>query len=166
MFFSPDIHHRRSIRLQTFDYSQACLCFVTICTHDRLPLFGTVAEGEMVLNAAGEIAQREWQKTVEMRSNVVSDVFVVMPDHVHGIVNITQAQSGRVQHHATLGDIVRGYKSAVTRQIAALHFNPDGGVWQRNYYEHVIRHEKSYLQIAEYIQTNPLRWQDDIYHVL
>ena len=165
MVFSPDIHHRRSIRLQTFDYAQAGLYFVTICTHDRLPLFGGVVAGEMVLNAAGDIARQEWQKTVEMRPNVVSDVFVVMPNHLHGILNMTEAESGRVQRAPTLGDIVRGYKSAVTRQIAALRLSPNSTVWQRNYYEHIIRDEKSYLQIADYIQTNPLRWQDDIYHI-
>ena len=163
MIFVPDLQHRRSIRLQRFDYAQAGLYFVTICTHQRLPLFGSVIADAMVLNAAGAIAWREWQKTAEMRPNVVQDLFVVMPNHIHGIVNVTGLQADR-QHTTTLGDIIRGYKSTVTRQIAALGLNIGHAVWQRNYYEHIIRNERSYLQIADYIKTNPLRWQDDLYH--
>lgn len=160
-----DIHHRKSIRLRDFDYAQAGLYFITICAHLRLPLFGSVVADKMVLSVAGEIAYREWQKNAEMRPNVVSDVFVVMPNHVHGIVNITGMQSEHRQRAPTVGDIIRGYKSAVTSQIGLLNLCQNHSVWQRNYYEHVIRDEKSYQQIADYIQTNPLRWKSDVYHL-
>jgi len=76
-----------------------------------------------------------------------------------------QEQQGRVQRAPTVGDIVRGYKSSVTKQIRQLHENFNLLVWQRNYHEHIIRNEESYLKIAEYIQTNPLRWQEDKYYV-
>ncbi|MFI3217530.1 MAG: transposase [Methylococcales bacterium] len=171
MTFNPDIHHRQSIRLQKYDYSQVGLYFITICTDNRQSLFGKIINGEMVLNDAGIIARNEWQKTAEMRPNVVSDEFVIMPNHLHGIINMTgiqepaqQEQQGRVQCAPTVGDIVRGYKSSVTKQIRQLHENFNLLVWQRNYHEHIIRNEESYLKIAEYIQTNPLRWQEDKYY--
>jgi putative transposase len=171
MTFNPDIHHRQSIRLQKYDYSQAGLYFITICTDNRQSLFGKIINGEMLLNDAGIIARNEWQKTAEMRPNVVSDEFVIMPNHLHGIINMTaiqesaqQEQQGRVQRAPTVGDIVRGYKSSVTKQIRQLHENLNLLVWQRNYHEHIIRNEESYLKIAEYIQTNPLRWQEDKYY--
>jgi len=98
MTFNPDIHYRQSIRLQSYDYSRAGLYFITICTVDRQPLFGEIVNGQMLLNDAGIIARNEWQKTSEMRPNVVSDEFVVMPNHLHGIINIQESvQHGRVQ---------------------------------------------------------------------
>lgn len=152
--------------MQSYDYSRAGLYFITICTVDRQPLFGEIVNGQMLLNDAGIIARNEWQKTSEMRPNVVSDEFVVMPNHLHGIINIQESvQHGRVQRAPTVGDIIRGYKSTVTKQINQLSGNSKLPVWQRNFYEHIIRDETAYLKIAEYIQANPLRWQEDTYYV-
>jgi len=139
---------------------------------------------EASLNDAGRLAHEEWGKTGAMRKNIELHEFVVMPNHMHGIVEIVGAHcmrpdsasddatvqfrrgaSGRVQRAPTVGDVVRGYKSAVTKRINQLHNLSNPPVWQRNYYEHIIRNEEAYLKIAEYIQTNPQRWEDDIYHV-
>ncbi len=184
MTFNPDIHHRKSIRLRGYDYSQAGMYFVTICTHDRTPLFGEIINGEMKMNEAGVIATDEILVTAKMRHNVSFDEFIVMPNHMHSIIAVGARctrpdctrpecspkngggnESGRVQRAPTIGDVVRGYKSAVTKRINQLRNPPFAPVWQRNYYEQIIRDEAAYLKIAEYIQTNPQRWQEDIYYV-
>ena len=205
MTYNPTIHHRRSIRLQGYDYSQAGLYFITICTHDRLPLFGEIVAGEMHLNEWGMVADEEWRKTEHIRSHIVLHEFVIMPNHVHGIVQLVGAhgmrpdyirpdemrpddvqlgcgQTGRVQpgrvqraptvlststmrRAPTVGDVVRGFKSSVTKRLNAITGASGQRFWQRNYYEHAIRNEDAYLKIADYIQTNPLRWEMDKYHV-
>jgi len=173
---APTDRHRRSIRLRGYDYSQNGLYFVTLCCHERQSLFGAVANDEMRLNDAGRVAHTEWEKTGAMRENIEIHAFVVMPNHVHGIIKIVGAhcmrpdvvpdmQPGRVQRAPTVGDVVRGYKSAVTKRINQLRNASIPPVWQRNYYEHIIRNEEAYLKIAEYIQTNPQRWDEDTYHV-
>ena len=180
MKYNPDIHNRRSIRLKGYDYSQAGLYFITICTQNRLCLFGEIVDDGMgtticVLNEYGGIAQKEWIQTSKMRPNIRLDVFVIMPNHMHGIIEIADGRG--TMHRAptveqfgkptsnTIPTIIRGYKSSVTKQINILRNQHSVPVWQRNYYEHIIRNEKSYDQISEYIQTNPLKWQDDKYYV-
>jgi putative transposase len=181
MPFNPDIHHRKSIRLRGYDYSQAGLYFLTICTKNGECLFGNIADGEMHLNSNGKIAQEEWLKTAEIRSNIRLHESVVMPNHMHGIIEIIPTDNhdlqsdemgsvvlcgeGRMQSAPTLGNIVKGYKSAVTRRINELQDTPGGVVWLRNYYEHIIRDESAYLYISEYIKTNPQRWQQDKFHI-
>jgi REP element-mobilizing transposase RayT len=264
MKYNPNIHHRRSIRLKGYDYSQNGLYFITICTQNREHLFGTITNGQMALNPMGEIAHNEWFKTASMRPNIRLHEFIVMPNHIHGIIEIIptpphpvrthcmrppdmpnhgqserlgrvqraptnaattdnhgqsepghgqhagdivrthcmrppdmpstadnhgQSEPGRVQHAGdivrthcmrphdappitnnhgqrapTVGDIVRGYKSAVTKRINEIRNISGVPVWQRNYHEHIIRNEIAYLRISEYIQANPRRWQDDNYH--
>lgn len=186
MINNPTSHRRKSIRLQGYDYSQAGLYFITVCTHNRVPLFGEIVDGVMVLNAAGQIVEKCWCAIPEHFPQVILDEFVVMPNHVHGIITIgandvgannhlplpsneTSTQSNetpRSSQHGTsrtIGSMVRGFKIGVTRWFRA---NTDiHKVWQRNYYEHIIRNEDSYLKIAEYIQTNPQRWEIDTYYV-
>jgi putative transposase len=192
MPFNPDIHHRKSIRLKGYDYSQAGLYFLTICVKNTECLFGNITDGKMRLNPIGEIAQAEWLKTAEIRANIRLHESVIMPNHMHSIIEIisvgadclrpidnhdlqsidemgsrsmVQSEEGRMQSAPTLGDIVKGYKSAVTRRINELRDTPGGVVWLRNYYEHIIRDESAYLYIAEYVQTNPQRWQQDKFHI-
>jgi len=189
MKYDSGIHHRRSIRLRGYDYSQNGLYFITICCNERQPIFGEVVGDEMCLNDAGRLAHEEWEKTGTMRENIELHEFIVMPNHIHGIIEIAvgahcmrpdvarpdvtddevrnQAgrNQGRVQRAPTVGDIVRGYKSSVTKRINQLRKMSNSPVWQRNYYEHIIRNEEAYLKIAEYIQTNPQRWNEDTYHV-
>ena len=129
------------------------------------------------LNEYGRIAEREWIKTSEIRPNIHLDVFVIMPNHIHGIIQINKIGNRRGTTHRaptveqfgkptsnTIPTIIRGYKSSVTKQINILRNKPDVPVWQRNYYEHIIRDEKSYYKISEYIKTNPLKWHDDKYY--
>lgn len=185
MAYNPQIHHRRSIRLKNYDYSQAGAYFITLCTHHREHLFGEITGGNMVLSASGKIAFDEWSKTPEIRPHVSLDVFVIMPNHLHGIIiigtgeshpplwdtpdNSNFANKGECDSPLrspsnTIGAIVRGYKSAVTKQINLLF--PGRIVWQRNYYEHIIRNEQAYQTISEYIINNPSKWQEDKFYSL
>lgn len=177
MTFNPIIRRRKSIRLQGYDYSQAGLYFITVCTHNRMPLFGEIVDGQMQFNKSGIVADEEWRKTEHIRSNIVLHEFVIMPNHVHGIIELVGAhcmrpecansdeQPGRVQRAPTVGDVVRGFKSSVTKRLNAISGTSGQRFWQRNYYEHIIRNEDAYLKIAEYIQTNPQRWETDTYYV-
>ena len=180
MNYNPNIHHRRSIRLKGYDYSQAGLYFITICCNERECHFGKIENDKMVLNDAGTIAHNEWLKTSELRPNFELDEFVIMPNHMHGIIRL----SGRGELHSpdnnhspdhkgecnsplrspsqTIGAMVRGYKSSVTKQLGLLGF--DGKLWQRNYYEHIIRNEQSYQTISEYIINNTSKWKDDKFY--
>ena len=207
----PRKHHRRSIRLQGYDYTRAGAYFITICTQGRECLFGEIVDGEMILNELGRIVQEEWEKTPAIRREMELDAFVVMPDHIHGIVIIrespvgddgagdgmgngvgngmgngmgngvgngvgaygntplhtppnTQPQTNHAPFRSpskTIGAIVRGFKAASTRSINARRFSPGAPVWQRNYYEHIIRDDAEWNQIREYIEYNPARWKED-----
>jgi len=178
MTYNPTIHRRKSIRLQGYDYSQAGAYFITICTHNRVPLFGEIVDGEMQLNELGIVADEEWRKTEHIRTHIVLHEFVIMPNHVHGIIQLVGAdcirpncmraddvQPGRAQRAPTVGDVVRGFKSSATKRLNAISGTSGQCFWQRNYYEHIIRNEEAYLKIAEYIQTNPRCWDTDTYYV-
>jgi REP element-mobilizing transposase RayT len=223
--YNPNIHHRKSIRLKGYDYAQAGLYFITICCNRGGELhspFGYIENGEMILNEYGQIAFDEWMKTPEIRPNVELGEFIVMPNHIHGIIRLL----GRGELHSphdrgicnmpqppnetgiydmpqspnetgiydmtqppqetginnmpqppdnggvcktplrspsqTVGAIVRGYKSSVTKRLGLLGFN--GKLWQRNYYEHIIRNEQSYQNISNYIINNPAKWQADKFY--
>jgi putative transposase len=167
--YNPEKHHRRSIRLQEFDYKQAGAYFVTICTQNRECFFGVAADGEIQLNDAGRLVQASWRELASRFADVSLDAFVVMPNHIHGIVVLgaqiiaspaAQDKNQGVMNHApTLGEIVRAYKASSTRRIrstANANF-----AWQRNYYEHVIRDEESLNRIRQYILDHPVRWDID-----
>jgi putative transposase len=173
-------HHRRSIRLQGYDYSQPGMYFVTVCTEERELLFGEVVKEAMVENEYGEVARTCWEEIPHHFQRAELDVFVVMPNHVHGILIIadkirTSPTSVGAQHAAplswrasrpnvspgSLGAIIRSFKSATTKRINNLRATPYVPPWQRGYYEHVIRNEDDLRRIREYILTNPLRWELD-----
>lgn len=173
---------RRTIRLQGYDYSSSGIYFVTICTQDRICLFGEVIDGEMVLNNAGKIAYNEWIKTSELRNNIELGEFTIMPNHMHGIIIINDVGANCIRPNETnditgvcntplrspiqtVGAIIRGYKSAVTRQINNYSPLQKEKIRQRNYYEHIIRNEKSYNNITDYIAGNPINWQSDDYYI-
>ena len=167
--FNSDIHHRKSIRLRGYDYSQAGLYFITICTHERLPLFGEIVDEKMIQNEMGMMAEKCWYAIPNHFPRVMLDAFIVMPNHVHGIITVGENNhlplQSKPKHGTsrTIGSIVRGFKIGVTKWFRS---NTDVHVvWQRNYYEHILRNEAAYLKIAEYIQTNPQRWEEDIYHI-
>ncbi|HUW05769.1 MAG TPA: transposase [Williamwhitmania sp.] len=171
MAYNPEKHHRRSIRLKGYDYARAGLYFITLCCQNRACLFGNIENGVMVLNEYGHIACNEWMKTTEIRNNVELGEFVIMPNHIHGIVRLLgrgELDSPNKQGvcdtplrspSQTIGAIVRGYKSSVTKQLGLLGFNEK--IWQRNYHEHIIRDEQSYMKISDYIINNPANWDRD-----
>lgn len=245
MKYNPYIHHRKSIRLKGYDYSQAGLYFITLCCQDRAPLFGHIENGKMILNSFGEIALTEWYHTEQVRDNCVIHESVVMPNHMHGIIEITQKKGtedeiGKFQSPSqTIGSIIRGYKIATIKKIKDLilennkdiistgesQFAPNKGelnsasnkgeldfasnkgeldfasnkgeldfalstgelqfaptefaptaptaptaeiiksldfkIWQRNYWEHIIRNENAYHRISNYIINNPQKWEND-----
>jgi putative transposase len=176
MKYDPQIHHRRSIRLKGYDYAQAGAYFITICSHQRQHVFGEIINGEIKLNPWGEIARVEWFKTAVMRPYVelYEDEFVVMPNHVHGIIWLNDEAGIRRRRVPTnptekfgkpvagsIPTIIRAYKSAVTYAINGLENSRGCIVWQSNYYEHVIRNEKEFDLIARYIYYTPYNWQTD-----
>jgi len=162
-------HSRRSIRLRGYDYSQAGAYFVTVCARNRECLFGDVVDGQMVLDDSGRTVMNIWLNTPELRPNVALDEFVVMPTHIHGIVVISERGRGVLQYaptgprspSQTIGAILRGFKSVTTKQINELRNTPGAKVWQRNYYEHIIRNDEELNRIREYIICNPARWDSD-----
>ncbi len=176
--FDMKRHHRRSIRLRGYDYTQPGAYFVTICTHNREPLFGQVEDGRMALNAFGRIVWEEWFRTAQVRPYVelFEDEFVVMPNHIHGIIWIVGKPVGATRRVAptdghprgpapgSLGAIIVQFKSIVTKRINALRGTPGVPVWQRNYYEHIIRNERALRAIRRYIIENPRRWHLDRYN--
>jgi len=143
----PDRHHRRSIRLKGHDYAQPGAYFVTVCTRDRACLLGDVVDGEMRLNEYGMAVREEWLKTAELRDNVETDACTVMPNHIHGIVIITEGSRGTARRAPTerfgkpvaysIPTIMRAFKSASTKRINEMRKTPGTPVWQRSYYEHV-----------------------------
>jgi REP element-mobilizing transposase RayT len=161
-------HHRHSIRLPGYDYSQPGAYFVTVCTRNKECLLGEIKNGEVVLNEAGKTIQAEWVRTPSIRKGVLLDEFVIMPNHLHGIIVLANCRG--VSQYAptkfrspsqTVGAIIRGFKSTTTKQINVSRNNPNLLVWQRNYYEHIIRSEKSLEEIRKYIQNKPLNWELD-----
>src|SRR3989338_4277515 len=174
-----NLPHRRSIRLQGYDYSQAGAYFVTICAQGSECLFGGIENDVMALNGYGCVVHDEWLRTAEIRAEIQTGEFVVMPNHFHGILIIDPGTAGMGRGtggraptmerfgqpiSGSLPTIIRAFKSAVTKRINEIRQLPGVPVWQRNYYEHVIRNEADYGQIAEYIADNPRRWEEDTLH--
>jgi putative transposase len=232
MRYNPERHHRRSIRLRGYDYTQTGGYFITIVAHERALLFGEIVNGAMRLNEYGQIVRDEWFRTAVVRPYVMlyPDEFVVMPNHIHGIIWIVGATrrvaptcgvvptdgiaptcgvvptdgiaptcgvvptdgiaptcgvvptdgvaptdggvptDGVAPTHPlgrptlkphSVGSILAQFKSLTTKRINALRGTPGAAVWQRNYYEHIIRDERSLQQIRRYILENPQRWEQD-----
>ena len=163
-------HHRRSIRLKNYEYAQAGAYFVTICTQNRECLFGEVKDGIMLLNDAGQMIERWWLELPSKFPALRLDCYVIMPNHLHGIICIEE-NVGPVRHQgahigAPLPMMVQWLKTMTTneyiRGVNSGAFQPfDRRVWQRNYYEHIIRNEIELDTIRNYIVSNPLNWSDD-----
>ena len=165
---------------------------MTVCAYEKECLFGVLESGVMRLNEYGEIVASEWMRSAEIRSEIKCGEFVVMPNHFHGIVHILGAYgntpfrgkapiSHDVQQRAccpnkgvlpyaptspsrNVGAMVRGFKGAASRHINQIRNTPRASVWQRSYYEHVIRDDADYNCIAEYVANNPQRWMEDSLH--
>jgi putative transposase len=197
----PQKHHRHSIRLKGYDYTQPGAYFITVVSHNRESIFGEIVDGEMRLNRYGCITQREWERLPRRFPNIHLDAFIVMPNHIHGIIIINDdyrtgtapnrvtkeleslrraptthnriiMESESPRHAPTreqfgkpvprsIPTIMRSYKSAVTQSINIHRLSPGLPVWQRNYYEHIVRDEVELTRIRQYIFDNPLRWEID-----
>ena len=148
---------RRSIRLPGYDYSQAGAYFVTVCTYNRACLLGDVAQDRFCPAEPGLIANACWEALPAHYPNVSLDTFVVMPNHIHGLLILKDQESDRTP----LSEIVRGYKTWSARTINQYRKRSGSPVWQRGYHEHIVRNEASLTDIRDYIATNPLRWALD-----
>lgn len=159
MVYNQNIHHRRSVRLVGYDYSQSGLYFVTVCVKGRECLLGDVVDGVMVLNDYGQVVENAWFDLPNHVSNINLHEFCVMPNHIHGIIEIVDNSSS-----VPLSEIVRQFKTFSARRINLLRDIQNNGLWQRNYYEHIIRSIDSYNKISSYILSNPLNWGDDKFY--
>jgi putative transposase len=176
MPFDPEQHHRRSTRLPGYDYARAGAYSVTVCTWGKKCMFGDVVDGTMRLNGVGRMVETVWRSLPDRFPAMGLDEFVVMPNHVHGVIVLDHVHHSAVQAtivgtslagaRPTLGQIVGAFKSISTvkclRQIKGGDLPPSSGrLWQRNYYEHVIRDEDSLNRIRQYILENVVKWAED-----
>ncbi len=176
MTYNTDIHHRRSIRLKGFDYSSANAYFVTMCVRDRECLFGAIVDGAMTLNDAGRMVETAWAELSERFPRLVIDEFMVMPNHVHGIIVIMgsvgaplaapgcesdQKGEGAASSAPTLGQIMRAFKSLSAIGVNRLLQRQQRPLWQRNYYERIIRNENELAAVRDYIRQNIVNWAGD-----
>lgn len=184
MKYNPYLHKRKSIRLKNFDYSSPNDYFITICTKDRRNLFGKIKDNKMVLNEIGKVVREEIIKTPEIRKSTNIDVFQIMPNHLHLILSILEricrgdpsdrpieddniGFAKRATHRVaptlksnTIGSIIGQFKSIVTKKIRKNGFYDFE--WQRGFYDHIIRNEKSYSNIYDYVNSNISSWQEDL----
>lgn len=171
-------HNRRSIRLRGYDYTRDGSYFVTLCVRNRAVcvrvravrvravreppvLFGTVADGEMRLNEYGREVAACWVWLEERHPYVHLDQWVVMPDHLHGIV-VIEGGSVVSTKRKPLGRLIGAFKNVSTRRINDMRSTPGAKLWQRGYYEHIVRDDGSLRRIREYIANNPSRWALDL----
>jgi putative transposase len=183
---------RRSIRLPGYDYTQPGACFVNICTQNHLPTLGRILGGEIVLSKEGKIIMNRLEKTPDHLTNTTLDTYVIMLSHIHLIIILTDHRKGeasatdstflpfeskadasplqpndtrpRGSKRGSLGAIIQNLKSVSTRKINQLHKTPRKRIWQRNFFEHIIRSERALNAIRHYIQINPNRWELDRYN--
>jgi REP element-mobilizing transposase RayT len=216
MTYNPDKHHRRSIRLKGYDYSQAGLYFITICIQNRACLFGKIENGVMILNDAGRMVEKWFYELGNKYPDKCCHEMVVMPNHFHCIIenkrldamtldnattvahvgaplrgrpeNVERGRPENVEHAcpendqlrhpqnqygidnkkygATIGNAMDWFKTMTTneyiRGVKKCGWQQfDGKLWQRNYWEHIIRNEMSYMKISDYILSNPIKWDND-----
>jgi putative transposase len=182
MTYDPEKHNRKSLRLKHYDYTKRGEYFITICTENKKFLFGDVVNAKMHLNDFGRIAARCWLEIPIHFEKVDLDVFVAMPNHVHGILALNypdkeikvingrgtaccaQKRSFGSAIPGALSTIIRSYKSAVSKEINNLLKTPGNKIWQRNYYDHIIRFDNEFWDIHYYIVRNPEDWEKDMYN--
>lgn len=198
MKYNPEKHNRRSIRLKNYNYSQSGAYFITICTNKRECLFGKIINGEMILNEYGKIVKNCWLEIPQHFPNVELDEFIIMPNHIHGIIVITENENQNIvendivvntifvgaihelplrctnddeigweknnikqRRKMLIPKIVGRFKMNVAKHINQIRQTPGVPVWQRNYYEHIIRNKIELYRIIKYIIHNPLNWESD-----
>jgi REP element-mobilizing transposase RayT len=169
MKYDPNQRHRTSIRLTGYDYASAGIYFITICTHQRECLFGEVIAGKMHLNQFGTIIRGHWLKLPNHHPHLRLDTFIVMPNHLHGLLVLEEAiaPKGRInldktnpQRHG-IPEIIRGFKTFSARQVNRMRQSPGLPIWQRSYHDRIVRDDIALENIRQYIQTNPESWMED-----
>ena len=201
MNYNPEKHHRRSIRLRGYDYKREGAYYFTICCHQKRCLLGEIEDGFMHLNLIGATVKAVWDSLPRHFPLIELDAFVIMPNHIHGIIVITDHPNNNNSRgeafvpitedtapqisatnaspfpgcndtappHGTqsgsIGAIIQNFKSVATRRVNRITRN-SGTLWQRNYYEEIIRNEKAYENIRRYIVENPLNWDEDEENIL
>ena len=176
--YDPQKHHRRSIRLKGYDYTQPGAYFVTLVTWQRECLFGEIEGETMRLNPVGELVQHAWLRLPSFFP-IRLDAYVLMPNHFHGIICMGEASAEKAlpgikivpadaspqppkgTQPGSLGAIIQNFKSTSTRRANQITASRGLPLWQRNYFERVIRDEAELARIVAYIQANPSRWQED-----
>lgn len=191
MPYDPRKHHRRSIRLQGYDYTQPGAYFITICVHNRENLLGEIVGEEMRLNDLGDIAKMIWNELLNRYANITLDEFVIMPNHIHGIVEIQAVGAVHepplhepplsesagseprdfndplTRRQMTIPKIVGYFKMNSAKRANQIRSTEGAPFWQRNYYEHIIRNDRELHAIRAYIRRNPLQWaldRDNLYN--
>ena len=192
MVFNPEIHHRRSIRLKEYDYAQPGAYFVTICTKQHVCILGNIIDENAELNNFGNIVLICWNRIPKHFQNVALDGCIIMPNHIHAVINIIDSvgagsprpettipiNTGKKIEHPrnknilgketsplrSLGEIIAYFKYQSTKRINKFRQTPGIHVWQRNYYEHIIKNEKELYETRKYIHENPLKWDLDKYN--
>jgi len=180
MSYDPAVHHRRSIRLPEYDYTQAGAYYISICTYRRAWLFGDVVDGEMRLSRLGQVVAARWQAIPRTFRCARLDEWVVMPNHVHGILCLVDDETepaGEVEVAAevsqpctgddgrprgpapgSVGAIVGSFKSVATRRINRIRRSPGARLWLRGYWESIVCSERNLERVRAYIRNNPRRW--------
>ena len=141
---------RKRIRLQGYDYSEGNMYFITICVKDRLEMLGEIIEDNIKLTKEGNIVKQNINKIEQIYKNTIIDEYVIMPNHIHILLLINYKSS------VTISKIIKHFKTNITREI-------EYSIWQKSFYEHIIRNEKEYLKIKEYIKNNVINWRKDKY---
>ena len=167
-------NRHKSIRLPDFDYSSPSTYFFTQCTSDRTFFFGDIEDGEMYLTKTGVRVWEEWDRTLKLRHEVIEHAFVVLPNHIHGLISFdanlvgstsvaSHGNATRTPHRQprSLGSMMAGFKGAVTRWLKKEIGDPTFELWQPGYHEHIVRNQRSFETIHGYILDNVARWEDD-----
>jgi putative transposase len=166
--------YRQSIRLSGYNYTQPGAYFITICTHEHHLIFGRIANDSVLLNPLGKIAQACWLEITQHFAFTEISTYVIMPNHIHGIIVINNSDGEQELAPQDVGNesfgkpvsrslptIIRSFKSAVTKRVNTIPGERASDLWQKGYYEHVIRGEKEWVCIGEYILSNPMKWTTD-----
>ncbi len=172
MTYQPELHHRKTTRLKNYDYSQCGIYFITICIFEHKSKLGKIENQVMVLNQFGNIVLEEILKTEIIRPEIKIHDFVIMPNHLHLVIEILNVEKSSLiieipenrMKPKSISSFVSGFKAAVTVRINKINDTQGSPFWQRNYYDNIIRNEKSYNKVMQYIKDNPIKWTSDKYY--
>jgi putative transposase len=150
--------------MKNFDYTSAGAYYVTICTAQRIHSLSRIIEQEVHLSTLGCIVEEEWLRAETIREYIHIGAYVIMPNHIHGLVYINDVDRSNTNDRSTtlaprsLGAVIGQFKRATTARARQLGIEPPNGIWQRNFYEHIVRNDADHSRIVAYIAANPRRW--------